>query len=618
MAAKSIDKEALKKNLFWILLGVFLVFWIAGVVVAIMPGNDQAAKDYAAAKTKVEGVKSVKTPAYQEPWHKHGQTFRDYKDVIWKKVWEQQAGMYTWPDSMLAVVPRPLYPEDPFVRNADGSKNVTEDQNARNRFPDWYREQFVNLDLIVAPARFNGGFEAVFPEQTWKTGSAPTQEEIWLAQEDFWVRREMLYLIRQAMDAVALFREVPQPKGDKPPEGAVAKRVFRNANWELTLLLERAPTGRGVVISERSTIKNINIDQRTQLLANAQGTQGLPFRFQQAGSAAYKDIRISGEPVPFEKEAPISKEKISVAPVELNDPNKQFFIEQLLDWEISPVRRVDMLAVARHSHRTITDGTKINPTLKALEPVEAPPEGEGAKTPSGGQTGGPTGGPTGGGAMPPNASMGMQIGGTGNMTGNKGGSPTGDVTSVTQIPRERYLHWTPQSRHLPVVMRLIVDQAHIHDILSSISNSRLRMQITQVSFHHARGITRDSGTEPAAKGTTTMVQGNPGTGMKIPTGPPSGMKMPAPNAPPSAGLMMPNMSGSMAGMMMTPGAGRFILGGPRDTMGGTPRTPGTAATPTARSVDNARLVELTVYAIAALYDRYPPRPKDTTTPADKK
>src|SRR4051812_40462842 len=103
MAAKSIDKEALKKNLFWILLGVFLVFWIAGVVVAIMPGNDQAAKDYAAAKTKVEGVKSVKTAAYQEPWHKHGKTFRDYKDVIWQKVWEQQAGMYTWPDSMLAV-----------------------------------------------------------------------------------------------------------------------------------------------------------------------------------------------------------------------------------------------------------------------------------------------------------------------------------------------------------------------------------------------------------------------------------------------------------------------------------------------------------------------------------
>ena len=90
---------------------------------------------------------------------------------------------------------------------------------------------------------------------------------------------------------------------------------------------------------------------------------------------------------------------------------------------------------------------------------------------------------------------------------------------------------------------------------------------------------------------------------------PTGLSMP----------MMPGMgSGSGSGMGMgsgPPGGGRMLFGGPRDGDG--PNLPGggTPGTVTnARIIDNARLVELSIYAIASIYERFPARIKDTTTP----
>jgi hypothetical protein len=604
--ASKFDKETLKKNLFWILQGVYVVFWLVAIVIALVPGKDDAAKAYAKAKKDVDDTKgkNVKTAAYQEPWNVHGTKFREYKDKIWAKAWKQQERMYEWPKRMLAVA-RPEYPDVPFAHDAAGKENVTEDRSIRSRFPDWYHEQFEDLPRIVYPAKFNGGFDAVFPEQKWVKGNAPTQEEIWLAQEDFWVKRELLYLIQQAIASVALFREQPAAKDEKPPEGVVARRVFRNANWELTLLIEKAPTGKGLVLSERSTIKNINIDERTQVLANSAATSGLPFRFQQVDTSYYQEFRISGEPLPFEKESPISTGKISVAPVDLNKP---FIIEQILDWEISPVRRVDKIELARHSHRTVTGGLKPNLALKPKEIVETPdPAAEKDKEPQGGR---PTGMQGGGPGAPP--------GPNGAPGGSKGGAAAvADITTPNGIPRDRYLHVTPQARHLPVVVRLVVDQAHIHDILASISNSRLRMQITQVSFHHVSDVTRASLEAPAAGGNTpagTRPGGPPTSGIPPARTPPAEMRPPAdgnrPPAPPM-GMKMPQMPGSGP----SSGGGRMLFGGPRDGDGGSGRpAAGVAAKSTARTLDNARLVELSIYAIASLYDRFPPRPKETVTP----
>ena len=56
--ASKIDKDSLKKNLFWILLGVFVLFWVVGVVIAILPGDDTAAKAYEKSKKGIATPKS--------------------------------------------------------------------------------------------------------------------------------------------------------------------------------------------------------------------------------------------------------------------------------------------------------------------------------------------------------------------------------------------------------------------------------------------------------------------------------------------------------------------------------------------------------------------------------
>jgi hypothetical protein len=121
-------------------------------------------------------------------------------------------------------------------------------------------------------------------------------------------------------------------------------------------------------------------------------------------------------------------------------------------------------------------------------------------------------------------------------------------------------------------MRLVVDQAYIHDVLTAVSNSRLRIQITQVTLNHERNIARAT---PGA-----------GTGM-YPGGGERGMMggRPLMNTPPQPGRLTMGMMGGRA----TSGAGE--RGAP------------TSAEATSGFVDNARLFELSIYGIASLYER---------------
>src|SRR5262249_25718452 len=155
-------------------------------------------------------------------------------------------GMYTWPDGMPVV---PLYADDRF--GPDDESDVIN----RNRFrtvlyPQELRE--LKFSHFIDPVEFNTSFENVFPAQSWDGSNAPTREEIWLAQEDFWVRREMLFIVEETLNRIRWFREEkvdPKEKvKEKLPEGIVGKRVFKNANFQLTLLLAKPDRGRGLVI----------------------------------------------------------------------------------------------------------------------------------------------------------------------------------------------------------------------------------------------------------------------------------------------------------------------------------------------------------------------------------
>ena len=614
-----IDKEFIAKNQFWIGLGAFVLLWLVTVVVVMASGDSAPQTKWKGAKDKIEGASKSrpKTVEYQKPWNAYGDKFRKHKDDIWQAAWDQQKDMYTWPDGMNPV---PRYPSDPFGRTPP------EDLNARARFrTDLYPTQFkwevggkkYSLDQLVLPVEFEGKFEDVFPQQTWDPSSAPSREEIWLAQEDFWVRREMLTIVRETLNAAAWFREIKPEDKEKLPEGIVGRKLFRNANWELNLLFEKP--GRNLVISGRSTIKNINITGRTLALANPRDHGPLAFRLWQ-GTSRY-DLKIAGEPLTAGSAPLPLKDARDPQPLKLAEP---FLLEQVLEWEMSPVRRIDALKVAHHSHRTITSGLKVRDDLKKLD---ADPSAEGGADASKGTTttsttGGipgstsapPSGGGSGMMAPPPGAGPNAQSG-PGGAGGSGGQAAAGDVTRINKIPRERYLHVKEQARHLPIAMRLIVDQAYIHDVLTAVVNSRLRIQITQVTMHQVGPITRSAPPTGAGKPSEAGQQYPPGMyqGMnRFPMGGgssgarprmqmPGGMGM-GPGPGPGRGnsdprINPPGRSGSGVGKPTMP---------PTNPMGGTGGDE-KSSEGSSQVQDTARLVELSIYGIATLYER-PPEP----------
>ena len=179
--------------------------------------------------------------------------------------------------------------------------------------------------------------------------------------------------------------------------------------------------------------------------------------------------------------------------------------------------------------------------------------------------------------------------------------PRTEESKVNKISRLRYMHVTPQCRHLPIAMRLVVDQSNIHEILAAVANSALRIQVTQVQMQHAGGgATANRNPLPMAGGMVGMfgvAGGPPMAGGPPPmTGGNPGMIPP----PAFAGFMLGGRMGGGGGMSppkgVGPEAGDDVKGGA--VKGGTG----------AKVIDGAQLVEITIYGIATLYERFPPRP----------
>ncbi len=632
MAKGGFDKEALKKHQFWIVLGAFALLWIVAFVTVKLAASDAKKQAYDKAKKGIEDAwkQGPKTEAYQKPWKEHGDLFRTHKDVIWGQAWDRQKDMYTWPPSMPEAA-RPKYYDDLFGPPG----NTTVDLQNRSAFrTEWYQELWDGLDNYVAPAEFAGGTVlSVIPQQTWDRSTPPSREEIWLAMEDYWVKREMLQMVHDAMAAVAYFKEVNAPKDDKElaqrakedkeklAKGEPLKRVFRNANWELTLLLEpRKPGERVLVISDKSTIKNVNAAGRTMFLAHPKTNRGLPFRAVQG--TASSEFGIASEPLAYGNQVQL-KQKIATGPVDLSRP---FGVEQLLTWEISPVRRVESLELGYHSHRTITAGLKVNEELKKLDPDLETPAAGGT-----GETAGP--GSSESGATTKKAMTAM--GGGGGMMAGGGAASAGDVTPINGIQRERYMYITPQCRHLPIALKLLIDQAHIHDVLTAIANSRLRIQVTQVTMHHdpSSGSLQQGGLgstgEPGGAGPSLGSGGGPaaGGGGIAKMGGNRRREPPTMGGPPTPGGR--SGPGGMYGMMGSPRPGGGMMGGLMGLPGrpfmpgggglstgeggpgpGMPGLGGAGATEGVSTFqDTAKLIEVSIYGVASLYERFPPRPK---------
>jgi hypothetical protein len=369
---------------------------------------------------------------------------------------------------------------------------------------------------------------------------------MWLAQEDFWVKRELLHVVRETLDHVSAFTRA---KDSAPPEGYAAKHTFTNRNWEITLLIEKEGNTR--FISDKSTIKNIDPSRRILSLTDPVSKKGIRFELRQEGGVKY-ELTVNGEPLAPGQSIPFNR-RSRVDTVTLDRP---FDLYQKFDWFNSPIRRIDALKLAYHSHRTANIPLKPSGHFATdSESTESEFEDPGTSTEYPGSTG--------------------DMGGMG-VPGTLAAAPPTNITPANGLLRDRYVHVTEVCRHLPLAMSVVIEQEYIHTLVTKLVNSPIRFQVTQIQVERA--------TDVLPPNMTTQ----PGTGEGAEGNFPMPVPVPVPIPTP---------------MPFLPTTGNPPYPGQTQTTQGNPRLEA--------GLNN--LVRVDIYGIAALYERVP---KTTGQPED--
>jgi hypothetical protein len=643
-----LDKETVIKHQFWFLLGSYLLIWFIAVLwLKIAAGGpiETAKKDYEKQVSSLDSAKKnpVNVDKFLPPWNAAANTYNKHKNVIWDAAWKFQEAMYDWPkawDSKDMHTPKTELSADERFEYQD----------------KWYPEQIKllhdNAPNYLSPIELAGGFDGIFQRQQWK--STPTREEIWLAQEDYWVKRELLLILWKAMADLAYMEPIPIDDKEEKPEGVVARYRYANQSWEITLNL-RKDSEKRLVIGGDSTLKNVDPSHRPQALTNAKG-EGIWFNVSQEQLRTRFEVR--GEPIAWNETRPFSmgkdKERKDYEPLEAIDWEKMeerpIVVSEAFDQTNSPIRRLSALALAKQDCRTYAWVLQPNKELEQLDaPAENPndPSKQATPPPGPGAPPGPGGGAAGGG--PPGGGGKME--GMGRMFGGGAMAAAGNTTPNNDIERNRYLQppskqeekgsVSPPSRHLPVALKLVVEQSHMHDVVLALVNSRLRVQVTQVEFQHNKDYVPQSDEEKKDGANTSakaaggrnafmgipgmMAMGMRGKGM-------GGMQMaPASRFREKGGMNFAGMKGPPGGMGMAGMGARmggvgmrgfdqrmmrqFMGGGPARVamspaarMKGFPLGPGgETKNPTDQDQHDDNLVDLTIYGIATLY-RHPDAP----------
>ncbi len=598
-----IDMKQINKFRFWIGLGVLaLLLIVLSYFQLTAIGGEKEKKAYAEKLKSVKGLNDFKNDNFLPPWSAREEKLKSQRDEIWNKAWLPQKDIQTW-----------FKRDDIWEKKYDAKSgklvwskidpNIPEklSMNANNegnwRYPsdpidgttlDIYKDtlyltQFHNFEKELVDARFpvefNNGFDSLMAPITWKRSSTPTAEEVWLAQESFWVKRELIRDILRAVQSIGLMIPDIIGKDEVTPPEVKGRKRFYNSIWEIDLMFETAE--REKFISPRSKIMNVHQDQRVMTLDNPVAGSTTEFILRQGTTSV--PFKVQGEPLGFGQSREFLKDKI-VLPFSF-DFTKEFTLEQVFTSKNTPIKMINALELAKTSHR-MANVKLVNrsPNVLKKDTGGAEEPGEGGAGPGG--PGMPPGGP----GMPPGGPM-MGRGGEGGMMGRGMGAASSvkDPTLINGIDRAIYIHTTDQCRHLPFAMSLILDQTIMNEVLAALANSKLRIQITQFHYQHIGGYKSSNFIAGAAGPTDASAEssGGPGNpGFRPPVAGPGGPGGFRP--PPGAGGR-----GSEDGGMRPPGPGG--IGGFR---------PGTSSPGGAtEGSGDINLVELNLYGVASLFER---------------
>ena len=648
------NNDALKKHHFWLLCGFVPLFTLIGVVLVdsgvggAIADKKKKIDDANAAIAKKQDAKPAKLVTAAEVLvDKVGKKQGD----LHKENWNRQKGLYTWPNGG--------QPGSPKLLKEIEAKNLKFGDplpNQRGEFDEFrkkevYVHEFSSLKDDgtggpgtgmadkVYPTQFNGGWKRVL-RYVDKFGEGNiSNDQVWLMMEDIWVQRSLLEAIRSINAETAAFRRGRLDKdggvsadptfddaGHKLnrdnkvvpiPDDQKREALFRNRTWALNLKLVKEGAG------QRLTGTLTNLSDRLQLMG-AGDMMVLKVWFTDSAAEQPTYLRIGGAYVrgkgATRKEggADVPDNVHPILPLEEHvlpagkAADEIVRVEQVFDTRTVPVKRIDALVLGKTDSR-LGSGVVLAPPGAGFvqeKTAEAPADAgvAGGPPPMGGMPGvssvaGPPGAapprPMGGGPGPGGTS------GQGSTAGLASGG--GPIAAVIDGNRRRYLPdgVTAQVRRMPVGIVVVVDQAYIQDVLLAFANSPLRFQITQVTWTRFRGPLAGIGGSGGSGGTADGV--DYGGGLNNITGagdPDGGRPKPGPGGPPPAagGPMGPGAPprGSIGGPPMGFGGPPGAFGGP----GPGPSGPGGSSSIASESQITSGLVELSVYGVVSLYERY--------------
>jgi hypothetical protein len=569
------DKQALKKHHFWILLGLAVILIpiaLSGAVWGVGAAAEDKDKKNKEKLTTLQ-KQQVKSDDYREKLEKQKLELQARKNIVWEQAYQAQEGLLMWPDALRHLNP----PNDKYF----GDMIEVQD---RDRFQsnDVYLAEYNKLPDIIAPTEFADRRWQDVLLYVHKFDTLPTPEEVWLALEDLCVQREVLRDIHAVNQMIAEFLPVPQPPKAPAKPKTNAEGEVKNYQTAMAAYLKeksaydaaKAKVDEELKASQKvhsSEVAGRFISPYWQLdlvvgKPQAGGRAGeMEFRGKLTNTSGRRQnvaqiefkvwlrnpTRGTVDPIVLPVQAEYLADQASVEfkatrPGIADSPLTIYKVEQKLDPRYVPVKQVVLLKMGTKalSHR-FADKDLVRSAISEEEVKKLPP-------------------------APPPA--------PGAAPGAPGAAAAPDVdTTPNGLSRKRYLERTEQVRRMPVAITMIVDQSHVQDVLRALSNSRLRFQNTQIHYERFRGLLSMDGGGGAAD---------------VPPGP----AFPGPGRGPDP------LAGRMRRGRENGPAGRPLLGGvPGDN-------------PSAEDEASSNLVELTVYGLISLYERYPPKAPATGAP----
>ena len=596
------NKDVFKKHHFWILLGLVPLFvMIAALTISSSVGEAIQAKEKAY-ESSANSIKPKLNPKSEELIKKIKEQVtkvESKKDELHKINWDRQKDMYVWPSGSAKL-------KEIERLNLAFGKTIpySESQYDEFRKPEVYLAEFSSvspkkggmpLSQIpgmadnIAPTQFKGGWQSVLRHvNTWDERQL-TSEQIWLMMEDIWIQRSMLEAVRSVNAQMAEFQRVKYEKDgvviDDPANKSTddpLRRKFHSRIWDLELEVvtkdnKKVLTGRLINHTDRLQLMGLNNTMIVKV-------------WLQQGKVPPFEFKIGGEFLPgkgaLKADGKTPANVLNIVPTDDHiipptlDVAEIAKVEQVFDTRTVPVRRIEAMELGKTDSRFV-DRQMLMPDFQIYRD-EKKKEADAAAAIAAGPAGGPV--LPGPGVRPP---FGPAPFGPGVGPGAPGQSGGGSVDSVVNANKKRYIAVTPEVRRMPLGIAIVVDQAYMQDVLLAFANSQLKFQITQVTWARFRDtLGGPAGKDGPIDPNAGVVQASGGAGLsedlRGTIGPKPGIR---PMGPPPIGP---------------------VPVGPRPPGPGSPFSGSGNLTTVSESQLTSGLIELDVYGVVSLYEKYVP------------